>query len=57
VPVLNPLLSAHGAVVILDDAGRPEEQAAQQRWCEDFGATVIASSTVESGWTSLSVPA
>jgi predicted O-methyltransferase YrrM len=57
VPVLKPLLSAQGAVVILDDAGRPEEQAAQQRWCEDFGATVIASSTVESGWTSLSVPA
>lgn len=57
VPVLKPLVSAQGAVVILDDAGRPEEQAAQQRWCDDFGATVIASSTVESGWTSLSVPA
>ncbi len=57
VPVLKPLLNPAGAVVVLDDAGRPEEQAIQQRWCEEFGATVLHESTVESGMTALSVPA
>jgi predicted O-methyltransferase YrrM len=57
VPVLKPLLSTTGAIVILDDAGRGEEQAVQQRWCEEFDATVVHHSSVESGLAALSVSA
>lgn len=53
-----PLLGsrcAAGAVVVLDDADRPEEREVVAAW-QELGATVLASSREEKGWTALAVP-
>jgi predicted O-methyltransferase YrrM len=52
-PVLEPMLSPRGAVILMDDADRAAEKAAVQRWCDDYDASINGSSTVEAGWTEL----
>lgn len=52
---LGPLPGEEQAVFVLDDADRPEERELQDRWCAEYGATVLAESRVEKGWSVLAL--
>ncbi len=54
-PVLLPRL-AHGGAVFLDDAARPDEQEAVQRWHAEFADLQVASRNCEKGCAVLSRP-
>ncbi len=54
-PLLFPRL-APGALVFLDDASRPDEQAALQRWSTEFPALAQSSRPCEKGCAVLTFP-
>ncbi|MET0322602.1 MAG: class I SAM-dependent methyltransferase, partial [Duganella sp.] len=55
-PLLFPRLAA-GATVFLDDAARPDERAAVQRWGVEFPALAQSARTCEKGCAVLTAPA
>jgi hypothetical protein len=57
VPVLKRMLDERGALVLLAGANAPAVESVQQRWCEEFGATVVRESPMGAGWTALAVAA
>lgn len=49
VPVLKSRLDKRGALVVLADTDSLLDEQAAQRWCDEFGATVLQQSRVEPG--------
>ncbi len=45
-----------GAVVLLDDGGRPQERRMADRWIAEHGATEVASDDIGTGWIQLRLP-